>query len=565
MRTDTSSRFIKSAVTLVALAAVISAPCRGQDAPFQDSYPQLVWGPGYVTMAQPFIAMGMNIEDALSRGERAWRAWRGGDPDEPELWPDIAALHAEDARWQDKWDATNPVDLIAFAFEQEGHGFVGNPRELAEQAWMRMHHLIPTAAIPTRGAWISEHTTGALEYGLGRMMTVLSLSDEQVNATELAHQQFLELYGVFLEQLYDKFNETRAGLDERLGQDPVLRNPDGHKGYRRDRLRGDAFVATHGPGRRTSPAAYSGELQRELLAAWLEAQQAAEQARRDGFRRFIEHVGALLTDDQAAGLNAAENAYEIGRIVYGRQGAEIMPILFASVRVDARLLLDPEIEPAHTMPAHTTKLREALSESPLSRDVRLGIETELTRYEAAWLRDRAAARENRNDDQLAACYRRVVTPGFHFLFRDASDEQRDVGAFRDTLALQTRISDLLTNHDLEVAGMWRDATNRLVYPETYRRWDGLDIANEFDRVIDRAAEANVRESLVALLQTYQRERAATEDEMLRVTRAFAQVRLRTRPSAQESGVAAGPYLHFQTTQLERRRWFREQIELHLGS
>jgi len=550
-------------LTLAALA--VSAPCIAQYAPFQNECPEQAWSPGKSAIGYPFIAMGVDLPDAFVRAERAWRAWRGRDPDQPENFPDIQALNTEDARWADKWDATDPIDIIAFAFEQEGHDFVGNPRELAEQAWLRMHHLVPDSAIPTRDKWISQQLTAGLEYGRGRMMTVLSLSQEQANAVDLAHERFLGLYGVFLGQLYDDFDEARARLDERLVEDPVFRNPEGYKGYRRDRLRCDAFLASHDTGRRTSPAAYSGELQRQLLSAWLKTQQAAEQARRDGFRRFIEHISALLTDAQAARLIEAENACEIGRIAYDRRGVEITPVLFASVRVDARLLLDPDIEPAYNMPAYVTKLRESLEASPLARDLRTGIETELALYEAAWLEDRATAPESRNDDQLAAFYRRLVNPGFHFLHRDASDGQRDVQAFRDTLALQTRISDLLTNHSLEIAAKWRDATNRLVYPQTYRRWDRVDITDEFDRAIDQAGEPDVRESLVALRETYQRERAAAERELLQLTHAFALVRLRARPSSQEFGGAVGPYQNILNAQIERRRWFRQQIALHLKS
>ncbi len=541
----------------IATCISVDCPCCGQDTPFQDEYPRYAWDPGSMTLLRPFIAMGVDVSDATARIGRAWRAWRGVDPDLVEQWPDIAALHEENARWQEKWDATDPIDIIAFAFEQEGHGLFGSPRELAEQAWMRMHHLVPDSAIPTRDIWISERVTAGLEYGLHRMMTILSLSDEQVHAVGLAHEQFIELYRVFLGQLYDDFDEVRARLDERLLQDPVIRDPEGYKGYRRDRLRCDAFLATHGPGRRTSPAAYSGELQRELLSAWLEMQQRSEQVRRDGFRRFTEQVAGLLTDEQASRFVEAESAYKIGRIVYERQGAEITPILFASVRVDARLLLDPNIEPAYTMPSYVIKLRDAFAESPVSRELRAAIDTELARYEAAWLKDHAAAHKHKNDDQLAAFYRRLVNPGFHFLYRDQSDEQRDLRAFRDTLAMQTHLSELLTNHSTEIAAMWRDATNRLVYPEAYVRWDRIDITDEFDRAIAEATKDEVRQSLVELRETYQRERTAAEKELLHSTYAFARERLRNVVSH-----AFGPYRDLFQSRLTRRQWYRQQIALH---
>ncbi len=552
-------------VVILALVGVADA----QTADIRDEYSELRWqtsAPDLV-FEEALRLMGVPKGIAYERACMAWREWRGLDP-AIEQEPDDVAQHE---RWQRQWAESDPIDLLEFLFASMPDLLDGDPRALAESAWLRIHRLLPPHAIPTSAKVIlAEHEKGALN-GCARFIAVLKPSPEQRHAIELAHNRFLAVHALYVNELFAEFVDRRKECERVIRDDPLCREHDREMPTaRRDRLRLRAFRQVTGDRHMISPTVYSGESLRKLLKAYAALRVAVEQSASAGFQTFVAEVVAILTDEQQVRLLAASQAYEIGCLVAEERTLGFSADGLVASHIDVRLLCDSSIPVASALPPGVENVRAAMSDTLAALpDARAEIDTLLNEYEAMWLARHAEldAVRSRAGDTLFQIYSELVQPKpMDRITRTIRCEQSRV-ALVETLRFQARVAELLARHSHGDADKWQQATNRLIYRHMDTVWPPTDARAEIEQAILAIKhDANIGEDsdtlsgLNELLSEYTAERTSLAQRVRQALLVWSQVLCDDSP----------PDVVFQARQrfqsllahaVRRRDWYRAQIAL----
>ncbi len=506
-------------------------------------------------MTEAFVRLTHDRRDARERARRAWHVWKGVDPDR---W-DAAAGHDQREEALRRWRTLGIHDALTFAFEVAGRD-LGDPAALARQAWLRMNYLVPDDLIPPEKRWLRDRIASE-EHGLARLMSVLDPSDAQAHAIRLAHEQFIQVYSLFCSEMYNNLAEHRDRLQQQLATSELMTGGDDPTLSLRDRMRLEAFMRSDN---KVPLSAYSGELLATLLRTFVDMEAAANAAMEDGYAQFVAKIGALLTDAQAERMQAAATAYDIGRMIAAQGIDANSTIRFASVRIDARFLLDPAIPEYEGVAPEVERLRVAIADN-MTRAQRDELATLIDQYEARWRQSNQALLNGLPpSDRVVELYLDLFDregARTHEAYRRYS-----VQSLGETIAMQRDIDAVLVEAELPgVADLWNDVCHRGIHRNLYSRWPSIDVADDLERAaapVDH--EADVKHALHVLSNQYANERTRLERRLIDASRAVINVLLMEETTSRQRIAAFERYADEIRSVGDRCDWYLWQAGLIQG-